>query len=123
MPMPPSMFPIRDSFRHRSPELVRSMAKQAGFELARASAAASASEVWLKPDGRAGDGVFVVRLDARGHNSVQHFGSRPHYHKEWAPSAARALRFGQTRWYDDDGQLGDTGEHPDAAAAAKHIAR
>lgn len=126
----PSPFVVTETFRHRSPEYVRSVAQTNGFRCLTAQGLAD-SEIWEQPSGDGGH--WLIRLDTMGHDTSRHFGARPHYHKNWVESdelLQRYLRgFTPQAWvYSDEGiPIGLAGGadpmHPDQKAKLQHIPR
>ena len=128
--LPPAKFVVLETFRHTRPEAVRDIALAYGFER-RTVAGTARSEVWVKPDTRGG--FWLIRLDSMGHDTTRHFGSRPHYHKNWVSSEALLQeymeRFTPLAWiYSDEGIIvGLAGAaddmHSDRKAKIQHIPR
>lgn len=143
-PKYPSIFPLHVRLHHLSPDAVRSMVKQHGFDRSpvRPPTGGQAggrgdSEIWYKP---AGHGYAIVRIDAQGHaraarqgsgsfvltHSAGTHGGVPHYHKEWIEARLfqRYLQHfvPQVVRYDDAGQPVLGGMH-DGTAKQTHIKR
>ena len=126
-PTAPTRFVITEMFRHSRPESVRSIAKRAGFEL-KTVQGTSDSEIWSMPAEEGG--FWIIRIDSQGHDTQYHFGSRPHYHKNWVATEAQLARYcekylGKAAVYDDAGVLLGKARDmkTDGLAKAQHILR
>ena len=126
----PNSFCFLETLRHRSPEFVRQVVEHAGFDR-RTPGGTANSEIWVKAC--ESGGFWAVRLDTMGHRRG-HFGSRPHYHKNWIASEPALQKYlagpsNQDVWlYSDAGlPLGPAGKsnpaHPDKLAKLQHISR
>ena len=127
----PPRFIVAESFTHRSPEFVRSLAVSGGFTC-RTRQGTSKSEIWAKNDEERG-AFWIIRMDSMGHDTRFHFGSRPHYHKNWVDSEQTLQKYlnqyTPEAWvYADNGSLigragGTSSMHPDLKAKSQHIPR
>lgn len=122
----PATFLIPERFTHRSPDVVRSLAKRHGF-CSQTPIGTAKSEIWTRA-GRIG--FWIVRLDTQGHGPWFH-GRRPHYHKNWVASVADLhaylIRYTPKAFvYDDHGSLVGAAPraiHPEHLSKAQHIPR
>ena len=126
---PPPSFIINVPFKYHRPEYVQAIATANGFRQiqseARREDGSRRSEIWECPGER---GWWFVRIDSQGHG-YEHFGRRPHYHKDWVattPQYQRYLRgYGDRAYsYADDGSLiGRINDPNDLEAKRAHIPR
>lgn len=127
---PPAKFIVDNPFKHHNPEYIREIAKSYGFERVQEAGRFGKkphrqSEIWMLP---AEVGWWFIRMDDQGHPPF-HFGSRPHYHKEWIATQAQVNKYlngpgGRPYAYQDDGSLiGRMEEITDLQAKQSHIPR
>jgi hypothetical protein len=130
---PPQKFIVDNRFRHHHPEYIREIARSYGFErkqeaglvLDEKGRARRQSEVWMLVNE---NGWWFIRMDDQGHPPY-HFGSRPHYHKEWLDDQDKANDYLQgpglkAYAYDDAGLLlGKIGKKDESKVKLSHIPR